>query len=83
MRLKRTTANRITIINKNVPAMIGQIATSLGNLGLNIAEMTNVSRGDIAYNLIDVENAVEEKAIKTLASIENVINVRLLKDNND
>ena len=83
VRLKRTTANRITIINKNVPAMIGQIATSLGNLGLNIAEMTNVSRGDIAYNLIDIENGVEEKAIKTLASIENVINVRLLKDNND
>ena len=83
VQLTRTTSNRITIVNKNVPAMIGQIATSLGDLGLNIAEMTNVSRGDIAYNLIDIENGVEEKAIKTLASIKNVINVRLLKDNNN
>ena len=59
--------------------MIGQITTSLGELNLNIAEMTNVSRGDIAYNIIDIENTVQEEAINTLSSIENVINVRLLK----
>jgi len=79
VQLNRTTPNRITITNKNVPAMIGQIATSLGELGLNIAEMTNVSRGEIAYNIIDIENTVEEEAIKTLSTIENVINVRLIK----
>ena len=77
--LNRTTPSRITITNKNVPAMIGQIATSLGELDLNIAEMTNVSRGDIAYNIIDIENTVQEEAINTLSSIKNVINVRLLK----
>mgnify|MGYP003321447011 FL=1 len=77
--LNRTTPSRITITNKNVPAMIGQIATSLGELDLNIAEMTNVSRGDIAYNIIDIENTVQEEAIVTLSSIENIINVRLLK----
>ena len=54
VQLKRNTEYRISIMNKNVPAMIGQIATTLGELGLNIAEMTNVSRGDIAYNLIDL-----------------------------
>ena len=79
VQLNRTTPSRITITNKNVPAMIGQIATSLGELDLNIAEMTNVSRGDIAYNIIDIENTVQEEAINTLSSIENVINVRLLK----
>ena len=79
VQLNRTTTSRITITNKNVPAMIGQIATSLGELDLNIAEMTNVSRGDIAYNIIDIENTVQEEAINTLSSIENVINVRLLK----
>ena len=66
------------ITNKNVPAMIGQIATSLGNLGLNIADMTNVSRGEIAYNLIDIENKVVEKALEELSLIEDVINVRLI-----
>ena len=76
--LKRTTEHRISIINKNVPAMIGQIATALGELDLNIAEMTNVSKGEIAYNLIDIENSVSENSIATLTEIENVINVRLI-----
>ena len=76
--LKRTTDHRISIINKNVPAMIGQIATALGELNLNIAEMTNVSRGEIAYNLIDIENEVDEASIAKLNQIENVINVRLI-----
>ena len=56
--LPRSTKSRIAITNKNVPAMIGQIATTLGELELNIADMTNVSRGDLAYNLIDIENSV-------------------------
>jgi len=78
VRLNRTTDFRVSIINKNVPAMIGQIATELGELDLNIAEMTNVSKGDIAYNLIDIENEVTEESINKLQSIENVIDVRLI-----
>ena len=79
VQLARSTVNRITVTNKNVPAMIGQIATSLGELDLNIADMTNVSRGDIAYNLIDIENEVKESAIAELQKIENILNVRLIK----
>ena len=78
VRLNRTTDYRISIINKNVPAMIGQIATELGELKLNIAEMTNVSKGDIAYNLIDIENEVSEESVNKLQGIENVIDVRLI-----
>ena len=76
--LLRTTDFRISITNRNVPAMIGQITTALGDLNLNIAEMTNVSKGEIAYNLIDVENPVDEMSINSLREIENVINVRLI-----
>jgi len=76
--LPRSTKNRIAITNRNIPAMIGQIATSLGELGLNIADMTNVSRGDLAYNLIDIENGVDEAVVSKLSAIENVINVRLI-----
>tara|TARA_X000000368_G_scaffold302673_1_gene241203 strand:+ start:755 stop:1942 length:1188 start_codon:yes stop_codon:yes gene_type:complete len=79
VQLKRSTVNRITVTNKNVPAMIGQITTSLGELNLNIADMTNVSRGEIAYNLIDIENEVKESAISELKKIENILNVRLIK----
>ena len=78
VKLKRTSDHRISIINKNVPAMIGQIATALGELNLNIAEMTNVSRDEVAYNLIDIENEVNEESITKLSEIENVINVRLI-----
>ena len=78
VQLKRNTEYRISIMNKNVPAMIGQIATTLGELGLNIAEMTNVSRGDIAYNLIDIENEVDAQSIAKLNQIEDVIDVRLI-----
>ena len=76
--LPKSTKNRIAITNRNVPAMIGQIATSLGALGLNIADMTNVSRGDLAYNLIDIENGVDETVLTKLSAIDNVINVRLI-----
>ena len=78
VKLKKTSDHRISITNKNVPAMIGQIATALGELNLNIAEMTNVSRGEVAYNLIDIENEVNEESITQLSEIENVINVRLI-----
>ena len=76
--LPRSTKSRIAITNKNVPAMIGKIATTLGELELNIADMTNVSRGDLAYNLIDIENSVNKRALDKLSSIENIINVRLI-----
>ena len=79
VQLARTTINRIAITNKNVPTMIGQIATALGDLDLNIADMTNVSKGEIAYNLIDIENKINYKAIKELEKIENILNVRLIK----
>ena len=78
VKLKKTSDHRISITNKNVPAMIGQIATALGELNLNIAEMTNVSRGEVAYNIIDIENEVNEESITKLSEIENVINVRLI-----
>ena len=78
VKLKRTSDHRISIINKNVPAMIGQIATALGELNLNIAEMTNVSRDEVEYNIIDIENEVNEESITKLSEIENVISVRLI-----
>ena len=76
--LARATKYRLAITNKNVPAMIGQIATNLGELGLNIADMTNVSRGEIAYNLIDIENEIQGDVIDKLSQIENILNVRLV-----
>lgn len=69
---------RLTIANKNVPNMIGQITSVLANNKLNIASMANQNRNDVAYNIIDVESAVSGDVVKALADIEGVIAVRVI-----
>jgi len=69
---------RIALVNANVPNMLGQISTRLAEAGLNIIEMQNRSRGEIAYTLIDVETAPDASLTAGLAAIEGVISVRTL-----
>ena len=56
--------------------MIGQITTVLADNDLNIIEMTNKSREDIAYSVIDLDSEASEKVISDLSSLDNVIKVR-------
>ncbi len=67
---------RITISNKNHPGMIGKITTVLAENKLNIIDMVNKSRGDLAYNVIDLETKPSEKVLGELSSLEDVISVR-------
>jgi D-3-phosphoglycerate dehydrogenase len=69
---------RLGIANANVPNMLGQISTALAGAGLNIHNMVNKSKGDLAYTLVDVEGAVPEAVIAQLAGIEGVLRVRYL-----
>ena len=69
---------RITIANANVPNMVGQISTCLGNAGLNIEDLLNKSRGELAYTLVDLDGPVEEDTIGCLAAIEGVLTLRYL-----
>lgn len=69
-------AYRIAIANMNVPNMVGQISTALADAGLNIADLLNKSRGDVAYTLIDVDSPVPAAVLEKLASIEGVRAVR-------
>lgn len=70
---------RVTIANANVPNMVGQISTILANAGLNIADLLNQSRGDMAYTIIDLDGKIEESALQALRDIEGVLSVRHLK----
>ncbi|MCD7866659.1 MAG: phosphoglycerate dehydrogenase [Clostridiales bacterium] len=70
---------RITITHKNVPNMISQVTKILGAEGLNIADMTNKSKGEYAYTLIDLESAASARALEQLQSIEGVSRVRVVK----
>ena len=70
---------RIAITHKNIPNMISQLTKILGAEGLNIADMTNKSKGEYAYTLIDLESAASAEALDALKSIEGVSRVRVVK----
>ncbi len=70
---------RIAITHKNVPNMISQFTKILGSEGLNIADMTNKSKGEYAYTLIDLESAASGESLEELAAVEGVAKVRVIK----
>ena len=69
---------RLAIANANVPNMVGQISTALANASLNIADLLNKSRADIAYTLIDTDAPVPEPVVARLRSIEGVLSARVI-----
>ena len=77
IKLGRATENRLVIINKNEPGMIGRIADKIASSNLNITDMTNKSRETIAINLIDLEDKPSEQLIDDIRNIEHVLSVRL------
>lgn len=76
--MPRESAYRLAIANANVPNMLGQISTTLAGAGLNIHNMVNKSRGDLAFTLVDVECAVPQAVIDQLTAIGGVLRVRYL-----
>lgn len=70
---------RIAICHKNIPNMISQFTKILGAEGLNIADMTNKSKGEYAYTLIDLESVASREALDELKAIEGVSRVRVVK----
>lgn len=76
--LERNGQYRLAITNKHVPKMLGQVLSVLADQSINVLDMINKSRGDIAYNLIDIEAPVSAEVVGKLAAIAGVINVRAL-----
>ena len=72
-------AGRIAIFHLNVANMITKFTALFGDNGINISDMTNKSKGDIAYTMLDVEERPSEEIIDTLRSIPGVIRVRVVK----
>ncbi len=70
--------SRITIANENVPNMVGQISTCLAGAGLNIADLLNKSRGELAYTVIDTDASISEAVLKQIRSIGGVLAARIL-----
>ncbi len=70
---------RIAIFHKNIANMISQFTSIFGAEGYNITDMTNKSRGDVAYTLLDVESAVSADTVEKLEKINGVFRVRIVK----
>ena len=74
--MARESPHRIAIANANVPNMVGQISTTMAQAGLNIHNMVNKSRGDMAYTLVDLDSPAAPEVISRIARIPGVLSIR-------
>jgi D-3-phosphoglycerate dehydrogenase len=70
---------RITVAHRNVPNMVGQIASILASHHINIANMMNKSKGNAAYTIIDIDNGAPDDLHNRLNDIDGVIKVRIIR----
>ena len=76
--LARQTDYRLTVANANVPNMVGQISTKMAEAGLNIQEMINQSRGEIAYTIVDVDSEIPQAVVEDILEIDGVMSARII-----
>ena len=76
--LEASSGYRLAVTNQNVPGMLGQMTSVLAERGINVIDMLNKSRDDVAYNLLDVAEEPVPDLIDELCAIDSVINVRVL-----
>lgn len=77
--MPRTEGYRIAIVNSNVPNMVGQISTAMAEAGLNIIDMLNKSKGELAYTLADVDKEIPQTVLDKIADIDGVLAVRSIQ----
>ncbi|MFA7567159.1 MAG: phosphoglycerate dehydrogenase [Alkalispirochaeta sp.] len=76
------TETRLLIANRNVPNMVGQITTVLAEANINIAELLNRHKGDLAYNIIDIDSPVPKPVVEELRNIDGVVRLRYIERQN-
>src|SRR5437660_425974 len=76
--MPRESPYRVAIANANVPNMLGQISTTMAHAGLNIHNMVNKSRGEMAYTLVDVDSPIQPSVVDAISAIQGVLSVRAI-----
>ncbi|MEM1432489.1 MAG: phosphoglycerate dehydrogenase [Pseudomonadota bacterium] len=71
---------RLAVINKNVPGMIGEITSALASHRINVLDMLNRSRDELAYSLLDCSEPLSEAVLEQIRSVDSVISVRAFRD---
>jgi D-3-phosphoglycerate dehydrogenase len=74
----RATPHRIVVANANVPAMLSQISDALGQAGLNIHDMVNMSKGDLAYTVVDLDAPIPADVVARIGGIKGVLMTRVV-----
>ena len=72
-------AGRVAVFHKNIANMISKFTTVLGEANINISDMTNKSKGEVAYTMLDVESKITDDIVAKLSAIEGVYRVRVVK----
>ena len=72
-------AGRVAIFHKNIKGMISKFSTVLGDNGINITDMMNKSKGEVAYSMFDIETPVNDEIVAQLEAVEGVFRVRVVK----
>ncbi len=80
--MPRESPHRVAIANANVPNMLGQISTAMARAGLNIHNMVNKSRGEMAYTLVDVDSPIQASVVEAISAIQGVLSVRAIPAEN-
>ncbi len=81
--MPREAAHRVAVVSANIPNMVGQISTAMADAGINIHNMVNKSRADIAYTMLDLDSPAPQAALSKIKAIAGVMNVRLLPQKQD
>jgi D-3-phosphoglycerate dehydrogenase len=76
--MSRNGGSRITFSNNNVPKVLGSVLSVLADSNLNIIDMVNKSRGEVAYNIIDIEGDISQAVKDSIAKVNGVMGVRVL-----
>ena len=77
--MPRGTDYRLVVCNANVPNMVGQISTIMADAGLNIHDMINQSRGEIAYTIVDLDSAIPDNVVETIRNLNGVMIARAIQ----
>jgi D-3-phosphoglycerate dehydrogenase len=76
--LEQKSAYRLLVANRNIPNMVGQMTTLLAGRGVNITDLINQSRGDIAYNILDTDQPIPPDILEKFSQVEGIIKVRMV-----
>ena len=76
--MPREASHRLAVASANIPNMVGQISTAMADAGINIHNMVNKSRGDIAYTMLDLDSPAADSSLEKIRAITGVMTVRVL-----